>query len=169
MAIVKLLQYIIRKIYIVVGVLVLCALVALFAFDNVYINITARDGMTERAECMLKKTDTYNMYYLFTNNYMYNKYESEAEPYDEYILSYYIHSLNVPLVFVWPWSTECRVTVSERIVDMSGEYLGYKDGIEKDATPDWTAGKYELVLKKTNGVWKIDNIELKEELPPLEE
>ena len=170
MTIIKLLRYIIRKLYIIVIVLALCVLAGLFAYDNIYITTTARDGMTERAECILKKADTYNMYYLFTNNYMYNKYDEEAAVYEEYQADYYIQSLDVHMVLVWPWSTECKVTVEERIIDMSGDYIGYNESLSEDYTPpEWVAGEYELTLRKTNGVWKIDNIELKEELPPLEE
>lgn len=171
MAFVRLIKFFLKYLYILLIVVTLCILAGFFAYDNAYINIVVRDGMSARAECILYDEDTettiYRLKSLFSTQYVYNVYEEEAAVFDDYTAVNYRYSINVGIAWVWPWSEECTVIVEERVVDLIMNYTG--DGVQGDSVPpDWVDGKYKVYCVKKNGVWKIDKIELDEELAPLE-
>ncbi len=161
MALLRLLKFILKHLYIILIVVALCIFVAFFAYDNAYINIVTRDGMSARCDCILNdygaETETYKLQSLFTTNYVYNLFEDDSALFTDYSALNYRYSITVGLAMVWPWSTECTVSVSERVLDLSVKYIG--DGTEdKDNVPEWPDGKYNVDLSKKNGVWKINKV-----------
>lgn len=169
MALVRFLKFCLKYLYIIVTVIALIILVSFFAYDNAYINIVTRDGMSARADCILNNntedTILYKLQPLFTTNYVYNVFDGEAEPFADYTARNFRYSITVGFAWVAPWTEECSVEVTERLLDLSLKYTG--DGIEdKENVPKWIDGKYKVYLAKKNGVWKIDGVEL---IEPLEE
>lgn len=174
MPIVRLLKFILKNLYIILVVVMLCIVAAFFAYDNAYLNIVVRDGMTARSECILydtaEETRIYKLYSLFSTNYVYNVYDEDAKDFEDYIVKNYRYSINVGIAWVWPWSKECSVTVEERVLELELNYNG--EGTEtddmKENRPKWIDGEYKVNCVKKNGVWKIDSVELVKELDPIE-
>ncbi len=168
------LKFILKNLYIVLLVVALCIVAAFFAYDNAYLNIIVRDGMSARAECILYDTTpdntVYKLHSLFSTNYVYNVYDTEAAEFDDYTATGFRYSINVGIAWVWPWSEKCTVSVEERVLETVWKYTGEGEETEeqKNNRPQWTDGVYNVNCVKKNGVWKIDSVELEEELPPIE-
>ena len=171
MAVVRLLKFFLKYLYIILIVGAICIFAGFFAYDNAYINIVVRDGMSARAECILgdydEETTIYKLNSLFSTNYVYNVYENDAAAFENYKSLNYRYSIKVGIAWVWPWSKECDIVVEERFVDLTLKYIGTEDE-DKDNIPEWTDGKYKISCVKKNGVWKIDGIEYDGPLDPLE-
>ena len=168
MVFIRLVKFILKHIYIILTVVTLSVLAAFFAYDNSYLNIVVRDGMTARCDCMInsyvEEDILYKLQPLFTSNYVYNVYNKEAEKFNDFeATSNYRYSINVGIAWVWPWSKTAKITVEERVVNLSMKYTGDKE-IEKEDYPTWVDGKYLVTCSKKNGVWKIDSISFVEAL-----
>lgn len=174
MPIVRLMKFVLKHIYIFVVVLMLCIIAAFFAYDNAYLNIVVRDGMTARAECILNDTSeeatVYKLSSLFSTNYIYNVYETETVPFDNYTAQSFRYSVNVGIAWVLPWSKSCSVEVEERVLELMQKYTGEDKETDemKKNRPAWVDGVYKVNCVKKNGVWKIDSVELVEKLDPVE-
>lgn len=170
MAAVRLLKFFLKYLYIILIVGALCVFAGFFAYDNAYLNIVVRDGMSARAECILNnyddETEIYKLNSLFSTNYVYNIFNDEAAKFNDYESINYRYSIKVGIAWVWPWSEKCELVVEERVVDLSLKYIGEGEE-DKDNTPKWIDGKYKVSCVKKNGVWKIDRIELQEALAPV--
>ncbi len=172
MAIVRLMKFILKNLYIILVVAMLCIIAAFFAYDNAYLNIVVRDGMTARAECILYDTTqdatVYKLHNLFSTNYVYNVYDTETVRFDNYTATNYRYSVTVGIAWVWPWSKECSVTVEEQVLELMLNYTGGdKETNEmKDNRPKWINGDYKVNCVKKNGVWKIDSVELIKAMEP---
>ena len=70
MAVVRLLKFFLKYLYIILIVGAICIFAGFFAYDNAYINIVVRDGMSARAECILgdydEETTIYKLNSLFS-------------------------------------------------------------------------------------------------------
>ena len=58
-------------------------------------------------------------------------------------------------VWCWPWDDTASAVVTERIPAIDGKAAS-------GTVPDWPAGKYNVILTKENGNWKIKDITLLE-------
>lgn len=167
MAVVRLLKFFLKYLYIILIVAALCLFAGFFAYDNAYLNIVVRDGMSARAECILNdyddETTIYKLSSLFSTTYVYNVFDEEARAFEDYESAGYRYSIKVGIAWVVPWSETCEITVEERVVDLSLKYIGEGDAAKEDI-PEWIDGKYKVSCVKKNGIWKIDSIELEEVL-----
>ncbi len=135
--------------------------IGFFAYDNTYLNILVRDGMSTRAECKLgsydEETTTYKLNKLFSTDYVYNVYDDELPEFADYKSKSFRYSVVVGIPWVFPWSETCEVLVEERVVDLVLSYTGLEERPEED--PVWRDGVYKVICEKKNGVWRIDRVE----------
>ncbi|MBE5817325.1 MAG: hypothetical protein E7315_06425 [Clostridiales bacterium] len=170
--------------FILIGVIVIglvCVIAGFYAYDNVFISLVTNEGMRYRANVILQDYDTYSMYSLFTNNYMYNDFEVDNAVYDDFSIDSFTYRININSIKCSPWSTTAEVEIEERVLNVKGRYIkpddedlpdnegGETDEEKKDPEiPVWTEGIYKLILQKTDGRWRIDSVELIEELESLQ-
>ena len=161
--------YFMRAILVVLVIGALCILSFLSAsrLSNAYILVN--EGMTMRAECILKNAPENDLAVYFTPLCIQNdalQRETGAAPYAGMTVSSYEYSLKVQNMHIMPWHANTYVDVVEQIRGIKGS-VSVESG-SGAAIPEWTPCKYRLYLDRTDGRWLIESVELLELNPKLD-
>ncbi len=171
MALIRLLKFILKNLYIIIIVVALCGFIGFFAYDNTYLNILVRDGMTARAECKLGSYEEdeviFKLNKLFSTDYVYNIYDNELTEFDDYKAETFRYNVTVGIPWVFPWDDKCEVLVEEKVAELSLKYTGLQ--MNPGEAPDWRDGVYKVLCEKKNGTWKITGVEYVGEIEEDEE
>ena len=86
-------------------------------------------------------------------------------PYQDYNVRGIDHRLEMGFLWVWPWDSTVRVTITERIPRIDGRVKGSKadeviarDGEDAIYPPAWAEAEYRALLTRENGQWKIKTL-----------
>ena len=80
---------------------------------------------------------------------------NNVDPYRDCTVTGFDHRVSLQRVWCWPWDDTASAVVTERIPAIDGKAAS-------GTVPDWPAGKYNVILTKENGNWKIKDITLLE-------
>ena len=160
--------YFMRAILTVLAIGVFCILAFLSAarVSNAYILVN--EGMTLRADCILKNTSDADLAAYFSSaciNYDASQRETSAAPYAGITVSSYEYSLKIESMHILPWHINTYVDVVEQIRGIKG--MASAESASGTAIPEWTPCKYRLHLDRTDGRWFIESVELLELNPKL--
>ena len=161
--------YVMRAILSVLAVGVLCILSFSFAarVSNTYILVN--EGMSQRAECILKNVPVNDLVSFFSASCIESDEEqrsTSAAPYDGMSISSYEYGIKIRSMHLLPWHINTYVDVIEEIGNIKGSVPA--DSASGTSIPDWAPRKYRLNLGRTNGRWYIESIRLLELNPKLD-
>ena len=161
--------YFMRAILVVLVIGALCILAFLSAsrLSNAYILVN--EGMTMRAECILKNASENDLAVYFTPLCIQSdapQRETGAAPYAGTTIASYEYSLKIVNMHIMPWHANTYVDVVEQIHGIKGS-VSVESG-SAAAIPEWTPCKYRLYLDRMDGRWLIESIELLELNPKLD-
>lgn len=131
-----------------------------FAMNATNIYIIIKDGMARRAQVVMMDTDAAELSKYFSGTWiardeLVNASLNHADAYENCKITGFDHRLTLNWVWCWPWDDTARATATERIPAIDGR--GGADGV-----PKWQGAKYEMILSRENGNWKIKNITMLE-------
>ena len=160
--------YFMRAILTVLIVATLCIFSFLSAarISNAYILVN--EGMSLRAESILKNASVNDLAAYFTSDCIGTdklQRETSAAPYAGSSVSSYQYDLSIASLHLLPWHVNTYVDVVEQIRSIRGS-VSAESGISQ--IPDWTPRKYRLTLSKIENRWYIDSIELLELNPKID-
>lgn len=151
----------------IIGALCILSFISAARVSNAYILVN--EGMTLRAECILKDSPDSDLASYFTSDCILgdaSQRETSAAPYAGISVSSYEYSLKIRNMHILPWHVNTYVDVVEQIRGIKGSV-----SVESDAgtaIPDWTPRMYRLHLGRTDGRWFIETVELLELNPKLD-
>lgn len=167
--------------YVASRLLIVCCILGLMttAFyysmnaSNIYILL--KDGMAKRAQVIMMGSDETQLNNYFAANYLDRDEaliiaKNGQSPYQQYYnITGFDHRLNMVSMWCWPWEDTARATIDERIPAIDGKL---KASAREQATalgltglpPKWQSARYQVVLTRENGHWKIKNLILNENL-----
>ena len=160
--------YFMRTILTVLAVGALCILAFLSAARMSTTYILVNEGMSQRAECILKNASENDLASFFTVSCIEsdaNQRETSAAPYGNVTVSSYEYSLRILNMHLLPWHINTYVDVVEQILAIRGT-MPVESGVNQ--IPDWMPRKYRLDLVKVDGRWYIGSITLLELNPKID-
>jgi len=136
----------------------LCAFFMCMNTANVYIVLS--DGLQKRVDVILTREDAPEL-----NNYFHPDFLSadpaliaafgKDSPYVDYSITGFEHKLEIESLWAWPWDNYATCRVLERVPTITGKVLSSRKNEVEANIPPWQGGRYEVVLVKTSGKWKI--------------
>ena len=150
-----------------IGALCILSFMSAARVSNAYILVN--EGMSMRAECILKNSpenDLTNYFSLGCIQSDADERKNEAAPYAVMTVSSYEYRLKIRNLHIFPWQIGTYVDVVEQIRGIKGSFSAESGSV--NSVPDWTPRKYRLHLDKAEGRWLIGSIELLELNPKLD-
>jgi hypothetical protein len=151
----------------IVGALCILSFLSASRASNTYILVN--EGMTMRADCILKNAPETDLATYFTADCITadaQQRETSAAPYTGITINSIEYSLSIRDMHVMPWQISTYVDVVEQIRGIKGSFSG--ETAAGAAIPDWTPRSYRLHLGRTDGRWFIEAVELLELNPKLD-
>ena len=145
----------------VIGALCILSFISAARVSNAYILVN--EGMSMRAECILKNSSESDLTAYFSLNCIQNDADerhNDAAPYAFTTVSSYEYRLKIRDLHIMPWQIGTYVDVVEQIRGIKGAFSA--ESGSQNTMPDWTPRKYRLHLGKAEGRWLIESIELLE-------
>ena len=156
--------------YAVTRLLVLCLVLGLvitafyYGMNLANIQIILKDGMANRAKVIMgMSSDSGELYRYFQQACLDGDAElaaagTDASPYANYNVRGIDHRLEMGFLWVWPWESTARVTVTESVPRIDGRVKGLKadeviarDGAKAVYPPEWAETTYRVLLTKEAG------------------
>lgn len=161
--------YFMRAILIILLIGALCIFSFVFGsrLSNAYILVN--EGMSMRAECILKNTPENELTVYFTAQCIQEDADERAAcaaPYADMTVSSYEYRLKISEMHILPWHINMYVDVVEQVRSVKGTVSA--DSGSGTTAASWTPRRYRLHLGKTDGRWMIESVELLELNPKLE-
>ena len=147
--------YSIRQLTAIVVIIVLIMFAAFMGYDYANIYISVNEGISQKAEVILKEGDYTTLSKFYTQEYLERDSLLSNNPYRSFIVTNYDIRVKVKKISVWPWNNVAKETIEEVV---KGINAAPKDSEEESLTiPQWENGE-KLVIMKKNGRWRIDDI-----------
>ena len=172
--ILRLLVYWLKLLLVALVVGLLCWMAYHISMDLTGIQTIVKQGMETRAEAVIAggDGDTINetMSRCFTWDFISKDEQLVDNPYRRFTVSRYEYRIKLRWALPMPWSNKTSVTVEEWMPLMKATLpeanyteaeLAAGDPVQP---PTWPHGRYKLTCVRDDGTWKIDAIELIEEL-----
>ena len=157
--------------------LVICLIVGLaitvfyYAMNLSNIQIILKDGMASRAKYIMgitsdrEELEKYFQSASLDNDSMITVTDQGNSPYADYNIRGLDHRLEMGFLWVWPWETTARLTISEQVPRIDGRVKGTRadevigrDGADALYPPAWQDAEYRVLLVKENGQWRIKTL-----------
>jgi len=147
--------YSIRQLTAIVVIIVLIMFAAFMGYDYANIYVSVNEGITQRAEVVLKEGDYTNLSKFYTQEYLELDSLLSNNPYRPFIVTNYDMRVKVKKISVWPWNNVAKVTIEEVV---KGINAAPKDSDEENLTiPEWENGE-KLIIMEKSGRWRIKDI-----------
>ncbi len=160
----RLAWYFKKNAVIITAILILLTLAFFLAMTSANVYIVAMEGMEARAAVVLNDTDTGELGYYFTENFLQNDSLLHSGKYRDYLIGRYTYALTPELPVCWPWQTGITIQASEWVGNVDGQ-LSQDRVTESDAKtrvpPAWDNGVYAISMVLQDGKWKIDSVQLR--------
>ena len=162
----RVIWYALRTVLIASAILALCYGVFTEAMyiSNIYIVTT--EGMSMRAEAVLRSASVSDLRQFFTEEQISRDVLLYRGDYHDFTVESYDYRYEIKGFRVYPWKTVGTVTYIERIPVINATPNSESDS--GAAAPAWTSVRYEIQLTKIEGRWLISALNI-EELDPAEE
>lgn len=147
-----------------------------YAMNATNIYVVLKDGMALRAQVILGTEDADELTKYFQTSFIQRDPQVQNalagySPYEDYNIRGIDHRLDMSFLWVWPWDTVARVTITERVPRIDGRVKGSvaDEYVEKQGTsalypPAWQGMRYQAILVKENGQWHIRSLTVLETL-----
>ena len=159
--------------------LALCVILGLmitvfyYAMNVSNIQIILKDGMATRAKYVMgmetkrSELDKYFLKVCLENDSAVLAADQGQSPYVDYNVRGIDHRLEMGFLWVWPWDSSVRLTITERVPKIDGRVKGTRAdeviaqrGADALYPPAWQDAEYRVLLAKENGQWKIKTLAL---------
>ncbi len=165
----RFMSYLAFRLLIVTVVLALAVTVFYYAMNMANIQVVLKDGMAARVKVQMGMTDAAELDKFFETPLIAPEERQLSPDYDGYNVRGIDHRLDMGYTWLWPWSTQATLEVSERVPGIDGrakqsraEALVAAGGAEALNPPAWQAGRYRVTLRLVQAgdskYWKITDL-----------
>ncbi len=154
------------RLFVIVLILGLITIAFYFSMNLSNIYVIIKDGMAQRAQVVLMNAEEDKLEDYFSPGYLARDpvlatIKDGTNPYVRYDITGIDHRVKLEWMWSWPWDDTARARVVESIPKIDGRILSsYKAQTPQDmqAVPRWESGRYEIVLSREGGRWRIINM-----------
>ena len=168
--IVRFVEFLLRKLLAVAIVALLLVFAFYFGMNASNLYILAKEGLNMRAEVVLTGQGQEELSKFFTAAFLNSDARLQDRTYENFTVRTFNHRMGLSWISYLPWKSDASLFVVERITYIDGELPEEKKSDEQLALkkrilpPDWGSTKLALRFVKQDQMWKIDAIEIQEEL-----
>ena len=168
------LLFILKCILIVCIILLLCVCIFFSATHLANLDVLVREGLKARAEVIFHLDETIDLTSYFTEECMEKDTELTEQRFQNYSITAYNQKIDMPAVWVWPWQSEVQVVVTDSMINLRGMAIANENEEVDEELPEWRNARYRLTILRDGSFWgldskwKITDMELLEEVEPLE-
>jgi len=144
-------------------VIVICAMVFVYAMQITSVLVFSDEAMRARAQYAIG-TDTTMMSDSYLERFFSDEYLNSGElqklraTYEGITVTSYMQLASNQWVWTWPWGGTAYVKVHDKVSGIVGDVTDDERGLNE--IPAWPSGVYAMTLKKRNGVWHVEHMEL---------
>lgn len=165
----RLMSWLASRLLVITLVLALAITVFYYAMNMANIQVVLKDGMAARVKVRMGMTDTSELDKFFELAYIVPEERQLSPEYDGYNVRGIDHRLDMGYAWLWPWSDQVTLEVSERVPRIDGraresraEALVAMGGAEALNAPAWQASRYRVTLRLVrvgdSKYWKITDL-----------
>ena len=152
--------YLAGRLFLLLTLLSLFTVTFYYAMNATNIYIVLKDGMAKRAQVIMMDEPVSQLDNYFSSSWIarddwLQSALNNVDPYRDCTVTGFDHRVSLQRVWCWPWDDTASAVVTERIPAIDGKAAS-------GTVPGWPAGKYNVILTKENGNWKIKDITLLE-------
>ncbi len=168
---------ILRGILYLVGTLVVIVAVGTCAYIGYYtgkntmnVDMIAKDAFNKRAAVILQpkgpEIDNEQLRGVFTEKCIATDEVYNNNPYAKYEITNYYHLAEIEGHTTWQWDETTELILSDVVLDIRGVYADTdaENTLGDPSIEDWRNAKYKVKLVKINNAWKVDKIEVIEDI-----
>jgi hypothetical protein len=150
--------FIASRLLVVLLVLGLLTVAFYFSMNATNIYIIVKDGMARRAQVIMMDEPVSQLDNYFSSTWIardewLQSALNDVDPYRDCTVTGFDHRISLSRVWCWPWDDTASAVVTERIPAIDGKSAS-------GTVPEWPSGKYNIILTRENGNWKIKDITL---------
>ena len=150
-------------------ILALAVTVFYYAMNMANIQVVLKDGMAARVKAQMGMTDGTDLSKFFVTESISYDEKSLSPTYDGYNIRGIDHRLDMGFAWLWPWSDQVTLEVTERVPGIDGrakqsraEALVAEGGSEALNPPAWRSSRYRVTLRLVQAgdskYWKITDL-----------
>lgn len=159
----RLVWFFAKNAFIILAILLVLALAFMTALTSANVYIVVEEGMSERADTVLKSYDDADLDRYFTKEFLDADKLLSSKRYQNYTITSFTYVGEPTGYICWPWQNSTIVRVTDVVSNIDGELSADKLADESNQTrvpPAWDNGVYNVRLKRVSGKWKIDSMQL---------
>jgi len=154
--------YILKKFgwYLLIIILIIFGL--FLSMDYMTVNTLVKDSFLLRAKVVMQGEDESELTNVFSKTFLQNDAKLDSTIYNDYNISNFIYDMEVGFTFIFPWQNEVKVIATERVSYVEGEPTASDTSSSEDEdgeVPEWQDGIYRITLIRSDGNWKITEME----------
>ena len=161
-----------------IGGKILAVLLALafivFAFftavNTMNVQVMLKDAFTLRSSVMLKQSDNDDVELIskvFSEEYIKKTGLTSQTDNRAYDVTNYNQDTGIEFRIVWPWDNEIKIEVTDIVDDVRATLVN--DTVDEAQLKDkylMDSGKYDVIVKKQDNGWIVEDMEFKEKIEP---
>ncbi|MEG1548231.1 MAG: hypothetical protein RR232_07065 [Clostridia bacterium] len=130
--------------------------------SNMYILVT--EGMHLRAECILQDGSVLEMTEYFTQHFVDKDAALKDSKYDAFTITDFTYNVDIEGISVMPWGNTAGFRVMEKVTGIAAT-VNEGSGNPDAKLPEWKTTRYDIVFKRIDSRWYIDELKLIDENP----
>ena len=165
----RFMSWLASRLLVVTLILALAVTVFYYAMNMANIQVVLKDGMAARVKVQMGMTDGQELDKFFVTDLIAYDERQLSPYYDGYNVRGIDHRLDMGYAWLWPWSDQVTLEVSERVPGIDGrakesraEALVAVGGAEALNPPAWKASRYRVTLRLVqvgdSKYWKITDL-----------
>lgn len=160
--------YVLRTLLIAAGIVMLCLGVFIEGMHVSNLYILATEGMEARADMIIRGGEPLDLTTYFTQDYINNDPALYRGDYAAFTVASFDYRVDIRRFFVLPWSARATMVIDDRLAAINAAANAADEDEAAPALPEWTPGRYQVILKKEGSRWYISGLVLIEENPETE-
>ena len=161
----RFLWFIASKLLIFSAIASVLVLAFYLAMNTANIYLLLNDGMQLRTSVILTREGSAGLPNFFANDFLDSDEALKAgmssqSPYVNYRITSFESDVKLEWVWSWPWEDIARARMVHTVPEIKGTIRPEKSALVQSGAlssnpPVWNGGRYEMVLHRVNGQWKI--------------
>lgn len=156
----KFLWYLFSRLVIWGAAAALVIIAFFMAMDYMNASTLMKDGMSVRAETIIKGSDPTTLAKVFSKSFIENDEMLKSTAYQRFRISDFDYRADSEIALIFPWQSAVTLRVSEKVTGIVAQPASSDDEGEDETPPDWKNAVYDVQLVRFEDSWRIVSMKM---------